>query len=250
MQNRYVHAGVAVAAVLLAIGASSCGGGQSIPPTAVAIVEGTPISKATLDHWTSVEFVTDNETLAQRPAPSGVVPKPPLYTACITHERETERKAASSAKAPGDAALKRRCEQHYETVREHVLNVLIVFEWYIKEGEKQGVSPADAEVKRQYARFSGEHYPHPGELRRFLTNTGETYDDELLRMKMDLLTTNLSNRELKKVGGTTTPEQQHELAQWGAKFITDWVARTSCRPGYVVPNCKEYKGSKLPDPRI
>jgi hypothetical protein len=236
---------IATALVAVAVGLGSCGGG-GMPSNAVAVVDGMPITKAALDHWTSVEFVTDDEQQAQHAVPSGLIPKPPYYTACIERQRSLE--AGSHATT---AQLKSQCEQHYRAVREHVLNVLIVFDWYTKEGEKQGVTPKDSEVKHEYKRFKSERFQHPGDFQRYLAHTGEGFDDELLRMKMDLLTTRLAAVELNKLGGSiTSPAQQRAYAKWGEDFVKDWVGRTSCRTGYVVPNCKQYKGSSPPDPRI
>jgi hypothetical protein len=236
---------------LLALGAGSCGGGgAAVPANAVAVVDGTPITKATLDHWTAIEFVTDQESLAQKSPPSGLIPRPPYYAACIVRERSAEGKIPASKPRPSKARAKALCEAKYRTVRAHVLNVLIVFEWYIKEGEQKGVSPSDAQVRSYYARYASEHYPKGGGLQRFLEHAGSTYNDELLRMKMDLLTVNLSKQEMKKLGGVATPKQEHAYLKWGSEFVKDWVARTSCRPGYVVPNCKQYKGPLAPDPRI
>jgi hypothetical protein len=196
--------------VALAIGASACGSSSSaVPANAVAVVDGTPITKAALERWSRIEFVTDNESLAQKPTPSGLIPQPPYYAACIVRERSAEVKIPASKPRPSKAQAKALCEAKYQTVREHVLNVLIVFDWYIKEGERKGVSPSDAQVRSYYARYAGEHYPKDGGLRRFIEHTGSSYNDELLRMKMDLLTVNLSKQEMKKLGGVATPKQEH-----------------------------------------
>ena len=83
-----------------------------------------------------------------------------------------------------------------------------------------------------------------------MKNTGQSYGDELLRMKIDLLSTKFYDKGIKQVGGLKTHAQEKAFIRWGAGFPSTWKARTSCRAGYVVQNCKEYKGGLPPDPRI
>jgi hypothetical protein len=224
-----------------------------IPSGSVAIVGHMPISKATLDHWTEVEFVTDNDQTGQEPVPSGVVIRPGDYGTCIAHLRVVHRGEVpidGVTRPQSASALRQECESRYRTVREHVLNILIVFGWYIEEGRQQGVSPSDAQVRKQYARFSRERFPKPGELQRYLRHTTENYDDELLRMKIDLLSTNLLNQELHRIGGGLSPKVRQALARWGKDFFKRWRAHTHCLHADIVPNCGDYMGPKPIDPRI
>ncbi len=243
-------------AVLFALALASCSGqsdDRPIPSGSVAIVGRTPISKAALDHWTEVEFVTDNDQNAQEPVPSGVVIRPEDYGPCIARLRAVHSGEVpiDQVKRPQSAgALKQECEARYRAVREHVLNILIVFGWYIEEGRRQGVGPSDKEVRKQYARFSRERFPKPGELQRYLKHTGESYNDELLRMKIDLVGTNLINRELKRIGGISNPKAEQDLDRSGKGFYKRWKAHTHCLPADLVPNCGNYTGPKPIDPRI
>jgi foldase protein PrsA len=247
--SKVIRCGFAVGlAVIAGVGLAACGGG--LPGDAVAQVGGGVISKATLAHWTSVEFVTDHEQNAQQPVPSGLIPDPPLYTACIARLRTIAPKATKGRSAPTNAQLKRECEQSYQAVQRHVLNVLIVFEWKIEEGARQGLKLTDAEVKREYSRFSHERFKREGELQKFLAHTGESFSDELLRMKIDLLGVKLDEQEIAKLGGVKTERQQRAFIRWGNEYVKTSVAKTSCRVGYIVENCKQYKGALPPDPRI
>jgi hypothetical protein len=69
-------------------------------------------------------------------------------------------------------------------------------------------------------------------------------------MRIDLLSTKFYDKGIKLAGGIATPAQRKAFERWGAGFPSKWKARTTCRPGYVVRNCKTYKGSLPPDPRI
>jgi foldase protein PrsA len=248
MQKMIRYALMFAFTVAAGVGLAACGGGLS--GDAVAQVGADSISKATLEHWTSVEFVTDRESNAQQPVPAGVVPDPPRYTACIAHLRPSAQAATKSQPQSSTARLRRECERSYQTVQQHVLNVLIVFDWQIEEAAHQHLKLTDAEVKQQYKRFIHERFPNQGELQRYLTNTGESLSDELLRMKIDLIGTKLTDKALAKLGGINTPQQQQAFASSTTEYIKRWVAKTTCRPGYIVSNCKQYKGPLAPDPRI
>ena len=69
-------------------------------------------------------------------------------------------------------------------------------------------------------------------------------------MKIDMISNALAIKTIAEVGGSESPQQQAEFARKGEGFPKKWIAKTSCSPGYVVPNCKEYKGPLPPDPRI
>jgi foldase protein PrsA len=233
---------IAIALACLA----GCGG---MPSDTVAQVGRYSISKATLDHWISVEAVTDYETNPRRPVPKGVVPDPPNYTACIARLEATTPTSTRGEAAAARTRLKSQCQHDYQAVRQHVLNVLITFDWLISESAKQGVTVTDKEVKQQYARFSHERFPKQGELERYLAFTGESLSDELLRMRIDLLSTKLV-KKITATRGLTPRQQQQALVRFFQAFPKKWVAKTNCRTGYVVPNCKQYKGPLAPDDRI
>ncbi|HTA34763.1 MAG TPA: hypothetical protein VK721_15180 [Solirubrobacteraceae bacterium] len=273
---------VTVAATLGGCGSSGSGSG-GIPNNAVAVVGGTPITKAALRHWTSVQLATNYELDPQTPLPAGVVYEPSNYAPCVARLRASAREAsagvaltsaqlsaalskgsfnvsrhaAKKAKArtpaPSTAQLERKCAENYQAVERHILNVLIVFQWDIQEAEADGLNPTEAEVRKEFARFSREHYPQPGELQRLLTYTGERYSDDLMRMRMDLIGIRVAARQLAKMGidpADVTAAQNRAFLAWSHNSIKRSVAKTSCRKGHVVNNCKQYHGPLEPDPRI
>jgi hypothetical protein len=159
----------------------------------------------------------------------------------------------TKASVPPLAELQRTCAQNYRTVEEHILNVLIAFQWNIQEADADGVNPTEAEVRKEYARFSREKYPRPGELQRYLADTGERFSDELLRMRMDMIGTRVAQRQFVKMGidpAQPDPAQERAFLAWFHTAIRQWVSKTSCLKGYIVQNCRQYKGALAPDPRI
>ncbi len=227
----------ALGAVIVAVvGLAACGG-SGMPGDTVVQVGGSSITKATLDHWTSVEAILAYDTNPKQPVPKGVVPVPPSYTACIAYLEATAPKSAKGQSKLTAAQLKSQCQQHYEELQQHILGILINFDWLAGESADQGIKVTDEEVKRQFTRFKHEQFRTEAAFQRFLGFTGESLSDELLIMKRNLLTEEIAQKVIEKKGLTAQQQQQA-----GKAFVKKWTARTNCRAGYVVPGCKQYKG--------
>ncbi len=225
------------AIVVAVVGVTACGGGSS---EIVAQVGTSSISRATLDHWIPIEAIVSYELFPRKPVPRGLVPDPPNYTACIAYLESTPQKLVERGPKPTTAQLKSQCQQKYEGLRRQVLNFLITAEWMIGEGAERGVKVTDEEVRQQFEGVKKTFFPKEAEFEKFIAITGETVPDQLFRSKVQLLEHKLFAKK-----GLTAKQQQAYL-----KFVNEstkkWIARTSCRAGYVVPDCKEYKGPLTP----
>lgn len=208
----------------------------------VASIEGDEISEATLNHWVAVQAVTDYEAIPKRAVPSGVIPDPPLFRACIAYQRAGGPSRKPSSKVRTNEELLAACESSYQTLRDHVLSVLISFKWWEAEVKAAGVSVSEQEVRALFARFRKEQYGSPLKYQRYLRLTGQSLADEYLRMRMDLNTLALLNH--------FQSEGTPQLAHYAQDFAKEWAAKTSCQPSDVVPNCREYKGRVEPEARI
>jgi hypothetical protein len=266
---------IAIATAALA-GCGSAGVAGDATGDAVAVVAGAPITKAALRHWTAVELAIDYEANPRKPLPSGVVYEPPDYAPCMARLRALATAAAERAASgftfsvvrlppsrknprgklsfvkhatkpakprpiPASAQLERECAERYRSVQMGMLNVLIGFQWELQEGKASGVNPSEAEVREEYARYSRRHFPNRGEQQRHLADTGESVGDELLRMRTDMISGRIFSKEKRRFGGIATKAQLRAYATWAVATEKHWVARTSCRAGYVVEDCKQYK---------
>lgn len=174
----------ALGAVLFAlVGLSACGS-SGIPGNAVVQVGGSSITKTAFDHWMEVAATSASTTgTATKP----VLPVPPSYSACIAHLAATAAKPAKGQSAPTSAQLKTQCEQQYKSLQQQVLSFLISSEWVIGEGESLGIKLTDAEVHKSLVKIAGEQFTKPGEFEKFLTSSGQTMSDLLLRVKVRTL---------------------------------------------------------------
>lgn len=170
----------ALGAILFALlGLSACGGGLS--SDAVVQVGSYPITKTTFDHWMEVAAVSSATTGASS---KPVIPVPPSYSACIAHLAATAAKPAKGQSAPTSKQLKTQCETQYKSLQQQVLSFLISADWIIGEAKALGVKLTDKEVQKELVTIKNQQFTTPGSFEKFLTSSGQTMSDLLLRVKV------------------------------------------------------------------
>jgi parvulin-like peptidyl-prolyl isomerase len=181
------------------VGLAACGG-TSVPGNAVAVVNGQPITKDTFDHWLQIaaNSSTQSPTGQQRKEP---LPLPPDYTACINSLRTQLAPLLKGRKQPTTAELKAQCQQEYQAYLQQVMQFLISADWVIGEANRDGIHVSDQQVATQFNTIKKQQFPTAAAYSAFLASSGETLSDLLLRVKLELLSTQLRNHATK---GTTT----------------------------------------------
>jgi foldase protein PrsA len=197
----------ALGAVFFAgIGLTACGS-SGVPGDAVVQVGEQPITKETFNHWLSVAAASSAQTAAGKTAPKPVVPDPPSYTNCIAHLQATAPKPAKGQPKPTEAQSKAQCEQEYTALKQEVLGFLISSNWVLGEASDQGVKVSDAEVNKKFEELKKQQFPKEADFQKFLTNTGQTQKDLLLRVKLNLLSQKIQQK-ITKNGGQKPTEAQ------------------------------------------
>jgi foldase protein PrsA len=185
----------ALGAVFFSAGCiAACGG---IPGNAVVQVNGQPITKATYNHWLGVAAAASATATPGQKAPKPVIPDPPTYKACITHLKATEPKPAKGQKPKTEAQLKTQCEQQYKALQQQVLGFLISSDWVLGEAESQGVKVTDKEVVKHFNQLKKQQFPKEAEFQKFLTSTGQSVSDLLLRVKLSMLSQKIQEKVTK-----------------------------------------------------
>jgi len=207
-------------------GLAACGTSAS-DPVAVHIGQ-TAISRAEVSHWTSLIAAESSK---------GPMPDPPKYSACIANLRAAPATTAQSK--PTHSALKRTCEVNLQKFELKALYFLIPYEWVSSEASELGVKLPGEAPKQQLARM--EH--SLPDARGYLVGPRGTTADALMRIKLALLTRQIQQSlEMHSRQQQLTPsERQQALNKFGERFRATWSARTSCRPGYFVTLCRNYK---------
>ena len=235
--------GVFGVVVLVLLGVMGCGGSGGASGGVVAVVGDQVVTRAALDHWVPIEAVISRELNPQQPVPKGEVPDPPEFTACIAYTRTTAGTPRSGQASPTNAHLKRLCRERYESVRTHMLTILISFTWLNAESAAQDIKLSDDEVQKRFARFEHEEFGSDAAFRRYQKYTGANLADELLLTRMDLLSSKLEEKIISTKGTPGARTYYHD-------FPHRWAAKTSCSPGYIIPDCKQYKGPRPPSVSI
>jgi foldase protein PrsA len=194
----------ALGAVLsVSLGLVACGGG--IPGNAVVQVNGgSAISKEAFGHWLAVAASSSGASTGEKP----VLPDPPNYTACIAHLQATAPKPAKGQKAPTTAQLKTQCEQQYKSLQQEVLGFLISSSWVLAEAKALGVKLSDAEVQKQFLKIKSQQFPKTAEFEKFLSTSGQSVSDLLLRVKLNMLSQKIQQKIIKKKPKVTEAEAQ------------------------------------------
>ena len=185
---------VVVPATLLA----ACG--DAVPGNAVAEVDGTAIEKSDYEHWLNVA--------AKASGPGATVPDPPEYTKCIDAAKKAAAKPAEGQPKQTDADYKKQCEEQQKQLREQVLGLLISFQWIEREAKEQGVSVTDEEVKKSFEEQKKQSFPKPEDYDKFLKDSGQTEEDVLMRVRLDMLSNKIRDKVTK--GKDQVTDQQIE----------------------------------------
>jgi phosphatidylethanolamine-binding protein (PEBP) family uncharacterized protein len=119
------------------------------------------------------------------------------------------------------------------------LGFLITSQWVIGEAAARGISVSEAEVKQRYAQLVHESFPKAGSLQKYFAKSGQTEADLLARIKVELLASKIA---AKVSAGKSAAQRSALLTAFENSFHTHWKGYTSCQPGYVMEDCKQYKG--------
>jgi foldase protein PrsA len=179
------------AVFLVSVALAACGGG--VPGNAVVNIESAnPITKAAYSHWLGVAAASTSAT-----GEKVTVPDPPKYTACIAHLKATQPAPAKGQKAPTESALKTQCEQQYKSLQQEVLGFLISSSWVLGEAKAMGVKVSDKEVEDQFLHIKHQQFPKAAEFEKFLSTSGQTVADLLLRVKLNMLSQKIQQKIVK-----------------------------------------------------
>jgi hypothetical protein len=210
---------LAALTVLVAGPLAGCGGSSSTTSTSASSVSAAASgSAATVPSSPAVS----TRAAAASTAAVAYVAGAPIPKAGYQHWLSVETKLGASG-SPSHQAL----------------GFLITSAWVLGEAKARGISVSEAEVKQRYAQLVHQSFPKAGSLQKFLARSGETEADLLVRVKGELL---LSRTAAQVAAGKSASQRSTILAAFESGFRTHWKALTSCEPGYVMEDCRQYHG--------
>jgi hypothetical protein len=174
-------------------------------------------------------------------APTPVPVSPPSNTTTSTDIYHPAPEALIAC--VGDIPITGALFSHWFTVAEHasspserarpagllreVMGFLISSDWAIGEAKELHIVLTNAKVRRAFNRLRHEQFPHQREFTKFLESTGETEEDLMLRVRLNLLTSQILAHATKHGGP----------GPFVHRFRKRWRKRTSCQPAYKVSDC-------------
>jgi foldase protein PrsA len=202
----------ALGAVLFAaVALAACGG---IPGDAVVQVNGNNIATTTFEHWMNVAAASGAVNAGEHP----VVPVPPNYTTCISHLASNAAKDKTTV--PSNATLKTQCAAQYKSLSKEVLGFLISSEWVLGEANALGVKVSDEEVHKQFQTIKSTQFPTAAEFEKFVSKSGQTVSDLLLRVKLNMLSQKIQQKIVKDAANVTEHEVEKYYNENKSKYGT------------------------------
>ena len=183
---------LAVPAALAAGALAIAGCGNDVPPNAVAKVGDTVIKKSEFDRW-----LTAAARGSQPPGEGGEVsvPDPPNYTKCVAAKKK--QPVPEGAQKPTDQQLKDQCKAEYDSLKEQVMQFLVSAQWILQEADERGIEVSDAEVKKQFDDQKEQSFPDDKAYKEFLETSGQTEQDLLFRVRLDVISNKVRQEVLK-----------------------------------------------------
>ena len=177
-------------AAITGVGATfaACGG---VPGNAVATVDGETIDKTDFSHWMAVAAKSTGAANAAVPDPESG------YAKCVASKRKSTPAPAKGQPKVTDAQLKTQCKQEYDQLRNQVLQLLISFKWIQGEADAKNIKVTDAEVKKSFAEQKKQSFPKEADYQKFIKQSGQTQEDILQRVKLDLLSNKIRDNVVK-----------------------------------------------------
>jgi foldase protein PrsA len=186
---------VALASGVLAVALALSGcGGHGPPRNAVASVVGTPITRASFDHWLRV--------IAREQSPNDrtvVLPDPPAYSHCI---RALSGRSGPRASKRPTSALKSKCAERYRSLKSDAMVFLVQSEWLLQEARSLGVTATPTEVEKELNAERGHTRQSRVAFARLVRASGLTAQDLMFGARLNVLT-NLVREALQRKAQVT-----------------------------------------------
>ena len=171
----------------------------------MAKVDDAVIKTEDFDHWIQAAAAGQ-----QPPGSTGeiVVPDPPEFTECI--EAKKTQPAPPGAPKPSDDQLKELCQQEFDALKEQVMQFLISAEWIQQEAEARDIEVTDEEVQKQFEDQKNQSFPNEKQYQQFLETSGQTEEDLLFRVKLDVI----SNKVREEIIDETDEVTDEDIEQY------------------------------------
>jgi len=202
-----------VLAAVAAVAAGCGGSSSSIPGNAIASVDGNTVDKGEFNHWITIVAKSSGQANA-------AVPDPPNFTRCVAAKRTSTPKPGKGQPKVTDAQLKTQCQTEYNTLRDQVVGLLVTYRWVQGEAGARKVSVTDADIQKSFQQQKKQSFPKEADYQKFLTQSGQTQNDILLRVKIDLLFSKIRDQVVKGKDQVSDAQLQSFYTKNKSRFST------------------------------
>ena len=197
---------------LAAVALSACG--NDVPPNGVAKVAGETIEKSEFNRW--LNAAAKGQQPAQGVGAAPVAPDPPSFTKCIAAKQQ--QPAPKGSKKPTAEQSKDQCKQEYDALKEQVMQFLVSAQWIQQEAEERDLEATPEEVKKQFEDQKKQSFPSDKEYQEFLKTSGQTEQDLLFRVKLDVLSNEVRKAVVADKGKVTDADLRNYYNKNKSRF--------------------------------
>jgi foldase protein PrsA len=194
---------------------TTAGCGDSVPGNAVAAVDGSAIPKTAFDRWFGIAVSTSQAPTAQK-----VQYVNPGFDACVANKRKTAPKPAKGQPKTTDTQFKAQCKQEYESLRDQVMQFLILEKWISGEASSQGVKLSEKEADKAFEAEKKRSFPKEKDFQTFLKNNGMTVSDAKFQVRFNSVYTKLREKAVKLAPTVTDKAVEDFYAKNKARYAT------------------------------
>jgi foldase protein PrsA len=200
---------------VVAVGLSACGS-SGLSGSSVADMAGNSVSTAAFNHWM---YVAAKGNASQTPGAPVIVPNdPPDFKSCIAQVR----KQIPSLSKTTDKQLKAECGQLFTSLGSQVMDFLIKAYWYQAEAHKLGIKITDADVQKAFNTAKNQQFKTSAQFQTFLTQSGQTLQDIIFRVRVNEIFKKLIARHQTKAGPAQIQAYyKSHLSQFGSPANRD-----------------------------
>jgi hypothetical protein len=229
-----------VAVCVSGCGSSSGSSSDGLPGDVVAQIGDTSITQATLSHWMSAVTGGDFYEHIGSKAPVGLVSDPPNYARCIVAAEQITPKSSKGTSVLSREQLLGKCHQLNKALEEQTLTLLLSFDQTTGEAAELGLSATGSEVNRMFAETKATTFPKEGQFQEYLAARHWDLETELVQLKRNLIVMKILAK-FKQAAAKSGGKWQTAYVNYVESSKKKWAAKITCRAGYVVEACKQYK---------
>ncbi len=193
-----------------------------------------------LNHWMRAMAGGDFRASNLYEAPQGLVSEPANYGECARAAKKAVPLGAGGKPLLSDAQIEQDCHELYRSIKAQAMTFLLSVQWEITMGKEQGIVVSDAQLQKEFKRYSKAFFPQEGELERYVTERHWVLSDILYQLKRNILVKSILPKFEAKVKAAGGGEATY--VRLANERYAHLIARTSCKPGFIAPGCREYHG--------